>query len=123
MLEALFLSLVEAFSELKDLSSEHLVFGFVSGFTSGSLNCSSDGRYKTQVANWNFAGWEFCRLGILQVRNYAGWNFAGWEFAGYNFAGWEFCKLGIMQVRILQVGNLQVIILQVARNFSSLMQT
>jgi hypothetical protein len=35
------------------------------------------GRYKTQVAGWNFAGWEFCRLGILQVGDFAGWNFAG----------------------------------------------
>ena len=59
---------------------------------------------------------EFCRLGILQVGDFAGWGFCRLEFCRLgilqvgilqvgNFAGWGFCRLEFCRLGILQVGD------------------
>lgn len=70
MLKELFLSLDEAFTALKDFSlkEEHLAFGFVSGSTSGSLNCSSQMRWLYVKLGWQALGITKHLLTVLKLK-------------------------------------------------------
>ena len=68
MSKELFLSLAEAFTALKDFSSEHLAFGFVSGSTLGSLNCSSQMLWSYVKLGWQALGITKHLLTVLKLK-------------------------------------------------------